>query len=76
MPEYEWRRLIQTREADPANNDPGAFEYEYKTSKTTRQPKDTDGKGEWSRVYSFGVGSVPGAGGSPARTVRRQDGSS
>jgi hypothetical protein len=69
MPEYEWKRLVKI--APATEGAPATHKYEYKTTKTLRKPK-----GEWTRVYSFGVGTVPGAGGSPARTVRRQHGSS
>lgn len=36
------------------------------TTTSATVPPDTSG--DWKRVYSFGVASVPGAAGSPART--------
>jgi len=70
MPEYEWKRM------NPGPDDPGwpfGFDYEYATTTTLEPPPNDDPHaGPWRRVYSVGVGSVPGAGGSPARPVRRQ----
>lgn len=47
-------------------------QYEWKNEHgeielTTEPDKKPDKDGEWKRVYSVAIGSVPGAGGSPAR---------
>jgi hypothetical protein len=48
-------------------------QYEWKNIKTgkrelTYSPTTApDESGEWKRVYSVAIGSVPGAGGSPSR---------
>ena len=48
-------------------------EYDWKNEKTgdiqttDHHATPPDDSGEWKRVYSFGLGSIMGAGGSPSR---------
>lgn len=61
MPVYQWKRMVDV------GTDLAKWEYEY-TETTTLDPPPSDGKkAPWKRVYSFGVGSVSGAGSSPSR---------
>lgn len=63
MPIYEWKRRVFWGGGDHGEEVEG-WEYEFTESHDTPPP----GKG-WKRVYSLSIGSVRGAGGSPARKV-------
>lgn len=58
---YEWKRIRQDRMIAT---------WEYATTDSPDVPPEGVG---WVRVYSFGIGSVQGAGGSPARRVSSGD---
>ena len=66
--QYEWKRLA----AMPVPGTGIVWEYAL----TTSPDKPPDDTGNWQRVYHVGIGAVDGAGGSPARPVRKRDGNS